>query len=125
MRNLQQLRQRFLADNTSVRLGGAAANLARVESFSDHPGHGEVVRGIVEETAHMIEWMAPAADLELQVVLVDCQRCLARWRLAWPHLWSEPERRLALAREAGAWSRRLLAMSGLLPAAGQAADASR
>lgn len=120
MRNLQQLRQRFLADDTSVRLGGVAANFARVESFSDHPGHGEIVRGIVEETAHMIEWMAPEADPELQGVLVNCQRCLARWKLAWPHLWSKPERRAALALEAGGWSKRLLAMSGLLPAPGQA-----
>lgn len=35
--NLSALRERYLRDPLSIRLGGIAANMARIASFSEHP----------------------------------------------------------------------------------------
>ena len=114
MKNASALRERFLRDSPALRLGGLAANLARVRSFSDHEGHGEVVRQLLEESKWLIEWAAPEAEPTVRAFLVDCQRQLARWTLGWAHIWSDPERRMSVSTEAGEWSRHLLEVSGLL-----------
>jgi hypothetical protein len=114
MRDWSVVRERYLRDALPVRLGGLAANLARVESFSDHPQHREVVAGLLEESKRFIEWTARDAQLDVQAVLVECQRQLAWWTLAWDEIWSDPSRRAEVARQAGLWSRQVLEMSGLL-----------
>jgi len=115
MKNALALRERYLRDSPAVRLGGLAANLARVQSFSDHEGHGDVVRQLLEESKWLIEWATPEAEPDVRALLVDCQRQLARWTLAWGRIWSDPERRTRVSTEAGEWSRHLLELSGLLP----------
>ncbi len=106
-------RARYLRDEVTVRLGGLAANLARIESFSDHPSHGDVVRGLVRESALFIEWTGPELASDQQVPLVDLQRALVSWHQAWAVIWEDEERRASVAREAAEWSRRVLDMSGL------------
>ena len=117
MTNRSHLRERYLSDSLPVRLGGLAANLARVRSFSDNPAHGEVVARLVEESAWFIEWTAPDVPLDTQVALVDCQRALARWRLSWADIWADPKRRAEVAERAGALSQQFLSLSGLVEAA--------
>lgn len=116
MKSASVIRERYLRDPLPVRLGGLAANLARVESFSGTPENGAVVERLIEESTYFIEWTAPDAQLEVQEQLVGLQHDLVRWRRAWEEIWSDPERRAAMAREAGRWSGRLLELSGLLSA---------
>ena len=125
MTNRSQLRERYLRDSLSVRLGGLAANLARVQSFSDNPAHGAVVAQLLEESAWFIEWAAPDAPADTQVVLVECQRVLARWRLSWATIWTDPTRRAEVAGLAGEWSQQLLSLSGLLQAASSGSGSHR
>ncbi len=103
-----------MRDPLPVRLGGLAADLARIQSFSDHPAHRDVVASLVEESRFFIEWTAPDAELEKQVALVELQRQLTRWQRSWVHIWADPARRAAVAEQAGVWSERVLGMSGLL-----------
>ena len=112
MRDRTAIRERYLRDPLPVRLGGLAANLARVKSFSDHPGHRDVVEILLDESKFFIEWTAPDAGLDVQAELVELQLQLARWQRAWAHIWADPFRRTAVAEQAGAWSERLLEMSG-------------
>lgn len=114
MKDWKAIRKRYLRDGLPVRLGGLAANLARVKSFSNHPGHRDVVVNLLEESKFFIEWIAPDAGLELQGNLVELQIQLARWHLNWTDIWTDPARLGAVAEEAGVWSERLLRMSGLL-----------
>jgi hypothetical protein len=113
MTNWSDRRERYLRDAVPVRLGGIAANLARVESFSDHPGHEDVVRGLVRESALFIEWTAPELASSQQACLVDLQRSLVSWNLSWGVIWQDEKRRATVAREAAEWSRRVLELSGL------------
>ena len=39
---------------------------------------------------------------------------LARWQYNWAGIWSDPLRRNQMAEQSAAWSKRVLAMSGLL-----------
>ena len=114
MRDWTALKERYLRDPLPVRLGGLAANLARVRSFSDHPDHCDVVEGLLEESKFFIEWTTRDAALDLQAELVQLQVQLSRWQRAWPAIWAEPARRQAVAEQAQQWSERVLHLSGLL-----------
>ncbi len=114
MKDWVAIRDRYLRDGLPVRLGGLAANLARVKSFADHPDHGEVVKSLLEESKFLIEWTAREAETESQADLVDLQVQLACWEHGWASIWGDPVQRSAVAEQAGAWSERVLEMSGLL-----------
>ncbi len=119
MNDRRPVRERYLRDPLSVRLGGLAANLAKVSSFSDNPAYAEVVMGLLEKSAWFIEWAAPDATIDTQVTLLDCQRTLTRWRLSWARIWADPKRRAEVAERAGRWSQQLLSLSGLVQLASE------
>jgi hypothetical protein len=108
------LQQRYLRDPSPIRLGGLAANLARIGSFSDHVEHRDAVEYLLEETKFLIEWAAPDVGLDKQAELAELQIQLARWQLNWAEIWADPERRMTVAAQAQSWSKRVLEMSGLL-----------
>jgi len=114
MRERTAIRERYLRDPLPIRLGGLAANLARVKSFSDHPDHRDVVESLLDESKFFIEWTARDAELDVQAELVELQLQLARWQRAWDDIWANPIRRATVAEQAHAWSKRVLEMSGLL-----------
>ena len=114
MKNIDVIRERFLKDALPMRLGGLAANLARVESFSDHLHHQRVVERLLEESKFFIEWVAQDTSLEIQADLVQLQLQLACWQRQWPAIWADTVRRATVASQAGAWSARILKLSGLL-----------
>ena len=114
MKDWTPIRERYLRDNLSIRLGGLAANLARIKSFSDHPDHCEVVESLLDESKFFIEWTAPESQLELQAKLVELQIQLALWQRSWRDIWADPTQRAKVAEQAGIWSKQVLTMSGLL-----------
>lgn len=114
MKNQLLIRERYLRDALPVRLGGLAANLARIKSFSDRVQLCDAVERLVEESKFFIEWTASDAELSVQVELVELQRELARWQYEWQRLWADPERRADMADRSQVWSQRVLAVSGLL-----------
>jgi hypothetical protein len=114
VKDWKAIRKRYLRDALPLRLGGLAANLARIKSFSDHPDHCDVVESLLNESKFFIEWTAPDAGLKLQAELVELQLQLACWELNWKKIWNDPEKRAAAAGKARIWSERILEKSGLL-----------
>ncbi len=114
MKDQDAVRERYNRDPLPLRLGGLAANLARVSSFADHPRHDSAVASLIDESKHFIEWAAPEADLSTQAALVTLQVQLALWQLRWSTIWSDPAQRAAMADQARVWSDHVLEMSGLL-----------
>ena len=110
----ETVRERFLRDPVPVRLGGLAANLARMKSFSALPQARDAMEGLIEESKLFIEWAAPEAELETQAELVELQLQLAMWHANWDELWSDPAGRQAVSAAAEQWSQRGLDFSGLL-----------
>ena len=114
MKDWLRIRERYLRDDLRVRLGGLAANLARVASFSDNAGHRESVEDLLTESKFFIEWTAGDASIETQIELVQLQVQLARWHVRLDQDWSDEEARSDMAGSAKQGSNRLLGLSGIL-----------
>jgi len=114
MKNQMAIKQRYMRDSLPVRLGGLAANLARIKSFSDHADHSQVVESLLDESKYFIEWAAPDAEIQIQAQLVELQIQLAQWQHRWKEIWKDPALRANVAEESLAWSTKVLEMSGLL-----------
>jgi hypothetical protein len=118
MNSWSGLRERYLSDPVSVRLGGIAANLARIRRFSGNPAHAAAVCRLVRESEFFIEWTAVDVPRDHLAALADLQRTLAVWHCSCPRAWADQSAREHLAAQAGQWSEKVLAMSGLLPREG-------
>jgi hypothetical protein len=106
----EAVRERFLRDPLQIRLGGLAADLARIASFGENPANHHVVASLLEESKYFAEWMAPAAPLETQAVLAELQVTLALWERRWRQGLEVPR----LQREAEQQSATLLSLAGLV-----------
>ncbi len=114
MKNLEKRRSRYLQEPPPMRLGGLAANLGRIASFSKYADHLDVVDSIIQESKWFIEWTAAEIDIQQAAELVKLQVQLALWQLHSKNRWDEESWRLELAAHSKQWSDRLLEMSGLL-----------
>jgi len=114
MKDLSAIQARYVRDPLPVRLGGLAADLARIASFSRNPANLAPVADLMREAAHFIEWCALESDLENQMTLLELQRRLARWRMRLPQRFPDQVWRGQVIAEARRWSQRVLEMSGLL-----------
>jgi spore cortex formation protein SpoVR/YcgB (stage V sporulation) len=106
-------REGHLSQSIPIRLGGLAADLARIASFTEIHGDAAVER-LLDESRAFIEWVAPDIPIDDAARLVEIQRALTRWRHIWAHAQGDPDARERLAKQARAWSDEVLAMSGLL-----------
>lgn len=114
MRDYTAIQVRYLQDDLPVRLGGLAANLRRVQSFSRNDANRDVVESMLDESKHFIEWTAAEADIDKAAELVELQVQLARWQYKWHDIWNDPAQRREMAEQSGRWSDRVLELSGLL-----------
>jgi len=114
MRDRAAVRERYLRDGLPIRLGGLAANLARVSSLSDYAAACEVVDSLLDESKFFIEWIAAEEDAEFAGELVELQVQLARWQYDLRAIWPDPVQRQSVAEQSRRWSERLLRRSGLL-----------
>lgn len=113
MSHLAKLRSRFLQDPIPTRLGGLAANLARVASFSKHDGHQQVVAATMRESRWFIEWTANDLAPEQTAELARLQSQLARWEIQSHKKWHDERWRQELLSKSRKWSEQLIKMSGL------------
>ncbi len=114
MRDMTAIRKRYLRGSLPVRLGGLAANLARIKSFTARGASPDAVESLIDESKFFIEWTAAEAETQTAAELVDLQIQLARWQCDWNCIWTDPEKRRILSDESSVWSKRILEMSGLL-----------
>jgi hypothetical protein len=108
-----EIRERYLQDGVDIRLGGLAANLARIGSFSRRPEHSDAVSRLIRESALFIEWTAADAPAESLGELAELQRVLSNWYQRWSDVWADASQRADVGEVAAQWSARVLALSGL------------
>jgi hypothetical protein len=113
MRDFAKVRERFMRDSLPVRLGGLAADLARVGSTAINPANARVVEGLLEEARRFVEWTAAETEPAVARQLVDLQVSLTLWLPAWLNNQTLPAHRALLAHQARNWSDQVLALSGL------------
>ncbi len=112
MKDYTAIQARYLRDDLPIRLGGLAANLRRVQSFSRNDANRDVVESMLDESKHFIEWTAAEADIDKAAELVELQVQLARWQYKWQEIWNDPMKRREVAEQSGRWSDRVLELSG-------------
>ena len=117
MIDLERIRQRYLKDDLPRRLGGLAADLARISSSARYPSGSKIVATMLEESQYFIEWTGPAlaqTDPDAAGELVDIQLMLAMWRKAWHEAQHSAAQRNLLSVQAKKWADQVLEFSGLL-----------
>ena len=114
MKDWTVIRERYMRDELPIRLGGLAANLSRIKSFSKNENSREAVASLIDESKMFIEWTAAQAEINTAAFMVDVQVQLALWQLRWERIWPNPAERKRIAEQAGLWSKQILEMSGLL-----------
>ena len=114
MKDWTAIQDRYLRDGVPVRLGGLAANLRRIKSFSAQETGQDAVASLIEESKFFIEWTAGETQTDTAAQLVELQIQLARWQLTWQEIWPDPTKRQQVVEQSLAWSERVLAFSGLL-----------
>jgi len=114
MSKLEKLRSRYLQDSVAIRLGGLAANLARVASFSKNEGNREAVLATFQESKWFIEWTAGELDFQAAAELIYLQVQMALWQLRSDKKWNDNSWRSELINQSQQWSQRILQMSGLI-----------
>ncbi len=105
---------RYMRDPIGIRLGGIAANLARVSSISNNPASFDAAFGLMEESKYFIEWTAPDSEMETTTALADLQRTLTRWQRNLSSDWQDGRKRANIGKEAKSLSEMVLQRSGLL-----------
>ena len=110
MKNWTSRHERFMRDVNPVRLGGIAANLARISSFSNDPEHTRAVLGMIEESKWFIEWAGPSLEIDVAARLAEIQVSLAMIESRINQGMPASE----IADQAACWSEEILNMSGLL-----------
>ena len=103
-----------MRDPLPIRLGGLAANLSRIKSFSINEASRDTVASLIDESKMFIEWTAAQAETETAAKLVELQVQLALWQLQWQKIWVDSARRAQVAEQSRLWSTQVLEMSGLL-----------
>ena len=80
MKDLKRMRERFIRDESSVRLGNLASNLLRLSKWIQTGHNDEATVDLMRQTAWLMEWSGDLGSAEL----ADMQREICRWRRAWP-----------------------------------------
>ena len=116
MTRLDAVRERYLKDGPEIRLGGLAANLARLASFSGQLKKHKSIEYLLEESKWFIEWTIRDTQPEIQAELVELQIKLAVWQRAISQGRMDEDRLREMISQASSWSKHLLERSGLLKA---------
>ena len=114
MRDYKDLKERYLQDDISTRLGNLALNLARIKSRCQNVANGKLVADLLQESKLFIEWTAKDTEIEIAAELVELQIQLAYWQYDWKKIWADPEQRRIVSEQSRIWSEKVLQMSGLL-----------
>ena len=113
MINKEKLRERFLRDPLSRRLGGLAATLGRISSSARKSNDPNIVSNLLDEAKHLIEWTAADTEPETAAALVHMQTMITLWQRAWDEASQNSKQRLLLSVQAKGWSDKALDFSGL------------
>jgi hypothetical protein len=114
MKNVEEIRKRYLKDELPVRLGGIAANLARMKSFSSNDNHLEAIESLLDESKYYIEWTVKETPVETQGFLIQIQIQLALWQVQLIKIWTDNKKRHFFANRADRWSQEILKLAGLM-----------
>ena len=114
MKDMEQLRERFLHDPLPRRLGGLAATLGRISSSARNSTDPAIVITLLDEAKHLIEWTAADTEPEVAEQLVHMQTMITLWQRAYNEASQNLQQRILLSVQAKDWSDKAVDFSGLV-----------
>lgn len=114
MKDFNRMRESYLQESSSIRLGELATNLARIKSRSVNVKNQIVVASIIEDSLHLIDWTVADVNNETAAQLGELKSKLAEWEHNLSTNWKDPAFRNELITLSTSWSNRVLLASGLL-----------
>jgi hypothetical protein len=114
MKNLSDIRERYLKEPFNKRLGHLASDLARISALLGNSKNKEAIDDILEESKLFIEWTVPEAPFDVQTLLSEMQIKLAQLHLHLLRHKEKPTQVDHLKKITKSWSDQLLEISGLL-----------
>ena len=116
MNHLVEIRERFLREENSMKLGHLASDLTRIASLTEMKAGGKVLKSVLEEAKYFAEWAAtaPGVVLETQMFLADIQGFIARKELEWEWGLDKQEWKEDFRHRTQIWSQELLERAGFL-----------
>jgi hypothetical protein len=114
MKDKEKLRERFMRDPLSRRLGGLAATLGRISSSARNSSDPIVISNLLDEAKHLIEWTAAETSPETAAELVQMQTMISLWQRTWQESSQNPKQRVLLSVQAKDWSDKAVDFSGLV-----------
>ncbi len=114
IKNLTEIRERFLKEETPMRLGHLASDLSRVASLLEMQVKGGTIKGVLEEAKFFAEWAAKEAPLETQIFLAEIQGFLARNEISWEASLGDAYWRKDVATQSRTWAEELLNKAGFV-----------
>jgi hypothetical protein len=110
----EKLRERFLRDPLTRRLGELAATFGRISSSARKSTDPAIVANLLDEAKHLIEWTAADTEPETAAELVRMQTMITLWQRVWNDASQNPQQRLLLSVQAKDWSDKAVDFSGLV-----------
>ncbi|MFB0527522.1 MAG: hypothetical protein ACETVT_01440 [bacterium] len=114
MKNLSDIKERYLKEPFNKRLGHLASDLARISALLGNSKNKRVVDDILEESKFFIEWTVSEAPSDIQTILSEMQIKLAQLHLRLLHKKENSVEIDNLKKITKTWSEKLLEISGLL-----------
>jgi hypothetical protein len=114
MKNLNEIRVRYLKEPFNKRLGHLASDLARISALLENSKNKKAVDDILEESKFFIEWTVSEAPANVQTLLSEIQIKLAQVHFHLLHHKEKPTKINRLKKITKTWSDQLLEISGLL-----------
>ncbi len=106
MKDLKRMRERFIREEGSVRMGNLASDLLRLSKWIQKGHNDGAIVDLMRRIAWLMEWSGDLASADL----ADMQREICRWRRVWPL----DQARHILGLRTSQMSNRILEKSGLL-----------
>ncbi len=114
MKDFNRMRESYLQESSSIRLGELATNLARIKSRSVNVANQIVVASIIEDSLHLIDWTVADVNNETAAQLGELKTKLTEWQHNLSIKWKDSAFRNELIVLSTSWSYRVLLASGLL-----------
>ncbi len=114
MKNLNEIRERYLKEPFDKRLGHLASDLARISALLENSKNKKAIDDILEESKFFIEWTVLEAPSNVQRLLSEIQIKLAQLHFRLLHQKENHTEIDRLKKITKTWSEQLLEISGLL-----------
>jgi len=114
MKNLNEIRERYLKEPFNKRLGHLASDLARISALLENSKNKKAVDDILQESKFFIEWTVSEAPFNIQILLSEMQIKLAQLHFHLLHQKENPTEVDRLKKITKSWSEQVLEISGLL-----------